>query len=56
MNIGQVNYAVNNRDRLRKTATEVMSADAQAVKLQSVSVLNLANLSPWRLHLCLADS
>ncbi len=40
---GQVNYAVNNRTDSRKTATEVMSADAQAVKLQSVSVLNLAN-------------
>lgn len=40
---GHVNYAVNNRQDSRKTATEVMSADAMATKLQSVSVVNLAN-------------
>lgn len=40
---GHVNYAVNNRQGSRKTATEVMSADAMATKLQSVSVVNLAN-------------
>lgn len=41
--IGQVNYAVNNREDSRKTATEVQSADTAAAKLTSIAVLNLSN-------------
>ncbi len=48
--VGQVNYAVNNRKDSRKTAQEIKSADQQSAMLNSVQVtlVSVALASVWK--------